>query len=103
MNAGHRTHHQRQKRTGARAIITRRTIKITAKTRTSVTRGEYKEEVEEEDEEAVITCLWQELESRQNKTRVAIESSKKEAEQLWLKKVASADRIKGLDQDTEDL
>ena len=44
-------------------------------------QGEYEEEVEEEDEEAVITCLQQELKYRQNQTRVAIETIWKEVEQ----------------------
>ena len=43
-------------------------------------QGKYNEEVKEEDEEAVITCLRQELESRQNQTRVVIESRWKEVE-----------------------
>ena len=66
-------------------------------------QGEYEEEVEEEDEEAVITCLRQELESRRNQTRVAIESSWKEVERLWLERAASADRIEGLETNMEDL
>ena len=41
-------------------------------------QGDYEEEVEEEDAESVITCLWQELKSRQNQTRVEIELSWKE-------------------------
>ena len=66
-------------------------------------QGNYQEEVEEEDEGGVITCLWQEFGSRQNQTRVVIESICKQVERLWLERATSSDQIEGLDMDMEDL
>ena len=66
-------------------------------------RGDYEEEVEEEDEEAVITCLRQELKSRRNQTRVVIESSWKDVERLWIKRATRVGWIEGLEREMENL
>ena len=74
---------------------------VTARTMTSGTRPGTRKILNSTTR--IITCLKQDLKSHQNQHSVEIKLIWKEAERLWLERVASGDNIKVLERDVENL